>query len=71
MLPFFTCETSYSLQEHVLEKRCAQFLKVLERGGGYLKDELLNRNLATNEAIQKMKKEVQTTDLDFTTSSDW
>ena len=46
------------LQEYTLEKRYARFLKVLEKGGAYLKDELRNRGVLTESGIQALCEEV-------------
>jgi len=46
------------LQEHVLEKRYSRFLKVLEKGGSYLKDELRNRGVLTEPGIKALVDEV-------------
>lgn len=46
------------LQEHNLEKRYSRFLKVLEKGGSYLKDELRNRGVLTEPGIKALCDEV-------------
>lgn len=42
------------LQEHVLEKRYARFLKIIEKGSSYLKSELRNKGVLTEPGIQKL-----------------
>jgi len=46
------------LQEHVLEKRYNRFLKILEKGSSYLREELRNRGVLTEPGIQKLCDEV-------------
>jgi hypothetical protein len=60
------------LQEHVLEKRYGTFVKVLERGGRYLQDELVNRGMSPHETIQKLTSEISMADeSDFVSPATW
>lgn len=43
------------LQEHVLEKRYASLLRALERGGGYLMNELKNKGVLTDEGLRQLR----------------
>ena len=53
-------------QEHVIEKRYARFLKVLERGGTFLRGQLKTRDSVTDEGMIKLKMDIlkDTSDLE-------
>jgi hypothetical protein len=46
------------LQEHVLENRFTRLLKILVKGGGYLRQELKKRLVMTDEGIRQICNEV-------------
>ena len=46
------------LQEHVIEKRYARFLKILDKGSSFLRDELRNKGVLTDKGIKKLCDEV-------------
>lgn len=47
------------IQEHVVEKRYAKILRVLERGGNYLRDELRMKGLvSSDEQLTDLKQQV-------------
>jgi ATP-dependent Lon protease len=58
------------MQEHLLEKRYTRILKILEAGGKYLKDELKNRKIVTDDEINTLEKELllDTSDIDMHSS---
>ena len=55
----------------MIEKRYARFLKVLERGGSFLRGQLKTRDSVTDEGMLKMKRDIlsDTSDLETSTVS--
>lgn len=61
------------LQEHVLERRFGRFLSVLERGGEFLKSELLNKGLMTEGQIEEVRDQIvrRSSDADLVQTGNW
>lgn len=53
----------------MIEKRYARFLKVLERGGSFLRGQLKTRDSVTDEGMLKMKKDILSDTSDLETST--
>ena len=56
------------MKEHVIEKRYARFLKVLERGGSFLRGQLQARDTVTDEGMIKLKRDILSNTSDLETS---
>ena len=53
----------------MIEKRYARFLKVLERGGSFLRGQLKTRDSVTDEGMLKMKRDILSDTSDLETSA--
>jgi hypothetical protein len=46
------------LQEHVLERRYTKVRQAIERGSAFLRDELRNKGVITDEGIKKLRSDI-------------
>jgi hypothetical protein len=53
----------------VIEKRYARFLKVLERGGSFLRGQLKTRDSVTDEGMLQLKRDILSDTSDLESSS--
>ena len=46
------------MQDHLIEKRYARSLRILERGGDFLRDEIKKKNIVTDEGLAKLQRDM-------------
>ncbi len=61
------------LQDHVLEKRYAKFRLVLDKGSSYLRKELVDKGIVTEDGLNQLRQDVihDTSDLETVPRSSW
>ena len=61
------------LQDHVIERRYSKFLNVLEKGGLYLRKELKDKGILTEDELTALREDIisDTTDVETLSESAW